>query len=182
MSPFTFYFWSQRWKQPMSWTARKCSYVQTRTRLLLLGRRVLWYPILTHHGVAVIRGYARFQHQDLQLPTSFCTCLSFVQRYLWKIIQGGMTLTIKNFDPHGNVGQTPNICKMRIFLCILFLWHWRILFQNRRCMLALRKPHLTCAPTKHRSSPAAISITIDASSGWSAGLVLPKAITLKKYQ
>ena len=166
----------------MNWTARKCSYFQIRPRSLLLGHHVLWYLNLTRHRVAVIRGYARFQHQDLQRPTSFCTCLGFMQHYLGNIILGGMCLTIKNFDPHGNVGQTPNICKMRIFLSILFLWHWRILFQNRRCMLALRKPHLTCAPTKHRSSPAAISITIDASSGWSAGLVLPKAITLKKYQ
>nr|TKW16498.1 hypothetical protein SEVIR_5G303000v2 [Setaria viridis]TKW16499.1 hypothetical protein SEVIR_5G303000v2 [Setaria viridis]TKW16500.1 hypothetical protein SEVIR_5G303000v2 [Setaria viridis] len=76
-------------------------------------------------------------------------------------------------------GRLP---KRRMFFSKQFLSNSRILRQNLLCILALRKPQMTFAAKKDPSSPAAMSIAIDANSGCSSGSVLPKAITLKKYQ
>jgi hypothetical protein len=45
------------------------------------------------------------------------------------------------------------------------------------CVYYLSESQMACAPTKHPSSAAAVSMAIDANSGWSSGFVLPKAMT-----
>jgi hypothetical protein len=78
-----------------------------------------------------------------------------MQHYLWNIILGGMCLTIKNFDPHGNVGQTPNICSL--FFLNKSQWMFTKDADISIYIVSLTLKDLVPKPTLHVSSQKATS-------------------------